>query len=354
MQPHIIKKLQNLLDEACENSSECGLQLAIFVNGKPFADLTAGYADAEKKRPVQNNTLFPVFSVGKGILSTVAHRLVRRGTLSYATRIADVWPEYAQNGKQDTLFWHALSHRAGNQNTPWPETLEQLADWDFMCNACANATPAWKPGTKHAYHGITFAWLVGNTLQQADGRPIKQLIQDEVINPLGLQNEMFFGTTDKADENLAEIVLGDAPYSDLHKKTQTDIIRHACIPSFTGYMSARAIAKHYAALLDATTLDHPLLDDDTLQNAAIVRRLPGDEPAPNAWSKHGLGYVCSGFPEEIGRILGHGGALGAEGFIDRKSHIAFGFTRNQTDSKIPNLPLRDAISDVLGLPHRHW
>ena len=105
MQPHIIKKLQNLLDEACENSSECGLQLAIFVNGNPFADLTAGYADAEKKRPVQNNTLFPVFSVGKGILSTVAHRLVERGTLSYATRIADVWPEYAQNGKQEQMVF---------------------------------------------------------------------------------------------------------------------------------------------------------------------------------------------------------------------------------------------------------
>ena len=352
MNDSLIAQLQALLDQAVADGSELGLQLALYEHGQPVASLVAGFADAQRRRPIREDTLFPVFSVGKGVLATLAHRLVQRGTLSYATRVADVWPEFAAHGKQDVLFWHLLAHRAGLQHFPWPETDDQLADWDTCCRLVADMTPAWQPSTRHAYHAISFAWLVGNTLARADGRTLPQLLHDEITAPLHLQDELYFGTDMTMDTRIPDLVPRQGNLGELAAKMASPTIRHACIPSFNGCMSARAIARHYAALLDPVDgLDAPLLNPDTLDNAAHVRRLPDDQPLPGSWATHGLGYICHNASTDL---IGHGGALGAEGFLVRSRHLAVGFTRNVQSPDIPRLPLRDAISDLLELPHRHW
>ena len=57
---------------------------------------------------------------------------------------------------------------------------------------------------------------------------------------------------------------------------------------------------------------------------------------------------------ETSAVFGHGGALGGEGFVDREKGIAVGFVKNHVTATHPVHPVRDQISEALGIPLRHW
>ena len=79
-----------------------------------LVDLSAGRQGPLDHRPVKPSTVFCVFSAGKAICSTAVHILVDRGLLRYDQRVADLWPEFARNGKEDTTVrkeFHATRRR---------------------------------------------------------------------------------------------------------------------------------------------------------------------------------------------------------------------------------------------------
>ena len=71
--------LQGILDDAVASGEECGCQLTIFRHGRLVAQLCAGFVDAARTKPVAADTLFPIFSVGKGMMTTAFHCLVEDG-----------------------------------------------------------------------------------------------------------------------------------------------------------------------------------------------------------------------------------------------------------------------------------
>ena len=54
-----------------------------------------------------------VFSVTKGMASTVIHRLADRGLIDYDSPVAEYWPEFGANGKADITVREVMRHRAG-------------------------------------------------------------------------------------------------------------------------------------------------------------------------------------------------------------------------------------------------
>lgn len=350
-----VKKLQSLLDAAVASGEECGCQLAVYCRGKLEADLCAGTTTPAGDTPVTPDSLFPVFSVGKAILSTAAHRLVEKGTLTYSTRLGDLWPEVDCAGKEKLLLWHILTHRGALFRDPEWKNYEELANWPLMCSRMAAMRPAWEPGTRCHYHPHTFAWLLGEPLSRADGRTLPQILKGEVIAPLGLEKEMYFGMDGDAASRIVPLdpshFFGDAEYV---RRIASPVIQKACIPSFNGIMSARAIAGHYAAL-DGEINGIRLLKPETVANASITRRAADDPVDPDdCWPRFGLGYVTFGFENDLSGLIGHGGAIGSEGLLDRRRHLALGFTKNRLNPRHPNHALRDRIAAELGLPVRHW
>src|SRR5688572_14663753 len=78
----IQKKLQSLLDTVIADGRERGMQLAVYQNGKLIVDAWAGHMDPDKAKPVVADTLFPVFSVTKGIATTAAQMAVEKGLIT--------------------------------------------------------------------------------------------------------------------------------------------------------------------------------------------------------------------------------------------------------------------------------
>src|ERR1700674_4110150 len=199
------KQVQSAIDELVESGAERGIQVAVYRRGEQVVDAAAGVADPSTGRPVKSDTPFYNFSICKGAASTVAHVLAERGMFGYDTPVVELWPEFGAHSKEKVTVRHVLSHTAGVPGIPLTTTMEDLCDWDKMCAAIADSELWWQPGTKIGYHASTFGYLVGEIVRRAPGKPISQVLLDEVSSPLGVGNELYFGMPRSAQHRLATL-----------------------------------------------------------------------------------------------------------------------------------------------------
>jgi CubicO group peptidase (beta-lactamase class C family) len=336
-------RIQELLNTLVEEGRERGLQLAVYREGRLVIDCWAGWADPDKSIPVTGDTLFPVFSTSKGVTATIIHRLVEQGTLAYDTPISHYWPEFAARGKGAITLRQALNHSSGIPQMPGGMTIAEMCDWDTICAAVADLEPLWEPGTRQEYHAMTYGWILGETARRADGRPFETLLEEEIRRPLGTP-DIYMGIPDEVEPRVALLEEHDRPPSvDLPPDARPQSVpnwvgplsvymnrpdaRRAAGPGSNGIMTARAIAKHYAALLPGGVEGIELLPESRVKEAATLSPAANPYPDAPALSK-GLGY--SVVLDEHGKLyrFGHAGYGGAEGFAIPAYKVAVGFAKN--------------------------
>ena len=91
-----------------------------------------------------------------------------RGWLDYDERVATYWPEFGQNGKEQITVRQLLAHQAGLPVIDVPLDAEKLADLGGVAEAIAAQRPAWEPGTRHGYHGLSLGWYEGELIRRVD------------------------------------------------------------------------------------------------------------------------------------------------------------------------------------------
>jgi CubicO group peptidase (beta-lactamase class C family) len=341
--------VQALLEQLVAGGAARGLQAAVYRRGVPVVDAAAGVADPATGRPVTPDTPFWSASTAKGVAATVVHVLAERGVLDYDTPLVAWWPEFGAHGKSTVTLRHVLTHSAGLPALPADTTVEDLCDWPRMCAKLAAAELWWEPGTKTAYHSHTFGYLLGEVVRRATGRPISQVLAAEVAGPLGVAGELYFGVpaadlhrlarmedSPGWEETVAELpddspllrlvpraVLPTAAYAN-----RADVLT-ADIPS-TGTLTARAVARMYAALLgpvDGTRL----VSRRRLREISATALSGVDEVFGNtcAWA---LGYPI-GWPTDPARTTAFGmpGLGGSGAYADRATATTFALNTNYLD-----------------------
>jgi CubicO group peptidase (beta-lactamase class C family) len=128
-----------------------------------------------------------VHSATKGLAAMTLAIAHSRGWLDYDDRVATYWPEFAQNGKQPITVRQLLAHQAGLFAFDEPVDRSVVADLDRLAAVMARHKPAWQPGTRQGYHGLTLGFYEGELLRRVDPsrRSLGQFFQDEVATPLG-------------------------------------------------------------------------------------------------------------------------------------------------------------------------
>ncbi len=162
-------KMRAVLETIVANTTEIGLQVAAYLDGKLVIDTWAGLADEATKAPVNGDTMFMLSSTTKGITATCMHLLAEKHKLSYDMPIVKVWPEFGQNGKEAATLRHALSHQTGVPQTPVGYTPDWLPDWDRMCRGIAALKPMFPIGQRTAYHSLNYGHINGEILRRVDG-----------------------------------------------------------------------------------------------------------------------------------------------------------------------------------------
>ncbi|MGW5260846.1 serine hydrolase domain-containing protein [Microbispora sp. NPDC004025] len=326
-----------------------GAALAVYAGGRLVVDLWQGTADADGVRPWERDTVVNVFSASKGMLATLAHLYVQRGLLDLDAPVARYWPEFATS----TTIADLLAHRAGLPAVRRELPPGSLFDWDAMTAALAAESPWWTPGERHGYHAVTFGWLVGEVLRRVGGRPIRDLVRDELGVP-GLWIGLPRSEAGRA-AYLAPPQAGDDPPAALTAAlsepgsitmmafanpaeqltpglANTARWRAAEIPASNGHATARALATLYGRLVScrrrAAGGTGGILGPDVL-GRAVAPRSEGHDKVLLARTRFALGYML---PCEIRpfapnpRAFGHSGSGGALAFADPDAGVAFAYT----------------------------
>ena len=343
------QQVQEAIDGLVESRTERGLQVAVYRHGEQIVDATAGVADHETGRPVASDTPFYAYSTGKGATATVAHVLVEHGLFGYDTRIVELWPEFGAHGKEGATVRHALTHTVGVPGIPADTTPEDVCDWDKMCEVIADSEPWWEPGTKSAYHAYTFGYIVGEIVRRATGKPISQVLREEVAEPLGVADELYFGVPESELGRLARLedaegsaeflasMPDDSPFFKWGPRAtfptaefgnRKDVLM-ADIPA-GGKMTARAMARMYAALLGEVD-DIRLISLERLREVSAPAFNGQDQIMGNRFT-WALGYSMGRIgtdQQETPTVFGMGGVGGSNAFADKATGTAFALTKNR-------------------------
>jgi CubicO group peptidase (beta-lactamase class C family) len=339
--------VQDVLDELVTDGVEQGVQVAAFVDGAMVVDAVAGVADPATGRRVQPDTVFYNFSIGKGAMATLVHQQVDAGAFGYDTPVAQLWPEFARHGKQAITVRQVLDHTAGVPGLPPDSTIDSITDWTAMVAALEDAEPWWEPGTKVGYHAYTFGYLAGEIVRRATGRPLAQVLHDDLAAPIGHPDEIWFGMPESARGSLA--VLTDAPsdvdWSAMEISPDEPMFRAAPPAVFPtaelgndprvigadipagGKVSARALARMYASLLGEVD-GVRLLSAERFREATTVSS-SGPDQVYGDESSWGLGWAA-GVPwdEQARSVFGMAGAGGSWAGVDLDRGLAFAVTKN--------------------------
>src|SRR5438046_8252450 len=371
--PNLQRQVQEAIDEMVEAGTERALQVAVYHGGVQVVDAVAGLADPATGRRMSSETPVYCYSVCKAAASTLMHVLAERGAFDYETKVAEVWPEFGARGKAAVSIRHVLNHTAGVPGIPLTTTIEDLCDWDKMCSAIADAELWWKPGTKIGYHAYTFGYIVGEVIRRVTGKPISQLLREEVSGPLGVERELYFGMPPSEHHRLA--VLEDAPMPPdfqmptmppdlpMFKAAPMSLMPNAAfgnrpdtlaadIPA-GGKTSARAIARMYAALLGK--VDGVQLLTPARLKQATTERVTGQDEVFGMTTTWGLGYsigVPGGNPQDSQTAFGVGGVGGSFAFGDTATGLAFALTKNRltSDFNASSRVIRVVTDAIAGKP----
>ncbi|POO03893.1 Beta-lactamase, class-A [Trema orientale] len=189
-------KLRQLLLELGNADKILGIQVCAYKDGKVIVDTAAGLLGKYDPRPVQPDSLFPVFSVTKGITAGMLHWLVDNGKLKLEENVANIWPEFRSNGKDPIKVHHVLNHTSGLHNAMGDAAKENpllLCDWNECLNCIAKAVPETEPGKEQLYHYLSFGWLCGGIIEHASGKKFQEILEEAFIQPLQIEGELYIG-----------------------------------------------------------------------------------------------------------------------------------------------------------------
>jgi len=372
-----------------EHAGEVGASVCVVHQGEIVVDLWGGTADVDADTPWTADTLVNTFSVSKGVVAHALLVLEDRGELDLDLVVADVWPEFAQAGKQAITLRDILNHRSGVVAVDRPLTLDDIFAWEPVEQA-----PQWEPGTAQGYHAVTWGMLVRAIVPRVVGRSVGTVLR-EVAEPL--QADVFLGVPESELPRCARLVTPTRPqalqtfatrlvqsgldgrfFRNVLLRPRSEAARAVGNPralgafGFTNYdrPDVRAVelawANLHASARGLARIYAPLAADGQAFSVRTVSPQAAARPRePQSWSELDLTMrkpmgFSQGFLKEQATLfspspgwMGHPGTGGCLGYADPDTGTSFGYVMNKmrTNVRSPTaLALSRAVYDCIGVP----
>jgi CubicO group peptidase (beta-lactamase class C family) len=331
-----------------------GGALSVYLHGEPVVDVWTGYADRRGTEYWTADTGAMVWSVSKGMASTVIHRLADRGLIDYDEPVAEHWPEFGANGKADITVRDAMRHRAGLSQLNGVSKAEIL-DHHAMEARIAAAKPNRLLYGHQAYHALTYGWLMSGLARAVTGKGMRELIREELAEPLNTDGLHLGRPPADSPTRAAQILtpqgtfanpvfdlvapriaalefsgaFGSMYFPGMKAVVQREIpFLDGEIPAANGVTTARGLAKMYAAIANGGRIDGTqFLAADLVDRLTAKPCFLPDRNIMVPLSFH-LGYHSVPFPGVMPGF-GHAGLAGSVGWADPATSMSFGFVHNR-------------------------
>jgi len=333
-------KMRNVADGYVAAKKFAGIEWLVEVNGDTFLAGSAGGADADGENPIPHGAIYRLYSMTKPVVSVLALILMEKGKLRLYDMLQQHDPRFAQmrvlTADGDILpatrpitVEDLLTHRSGFTYdfihgchiAQYYREAEIVGDGgvslDDMMGKLADMPLAFQPGSSWRYGVSTDA--LAHVCQRAGGKPLAELLDEHIFEPLGMQDTAFGVSADKLDRlmpmygvgnltglpplDLIPQTLEPMDVDDMYPHDKPDVFQRGGHGLFSTLADYAAFAR---MLIDGKGPDGDPMLSRTTHDMLRANRLPPSmvplKIGPNSMPGNGWGL--------IGRVmLDHGQAL---------------------------------------------
>ena len=378
------KRVVELFHENFTAFEELGASASIWRDGQEVVSMAGGFKDRHKTEPWVADTKVLFWSATKGLSAACLLHACQNHGYSLTTRVAEIWPEFAQAGKGRVTIGQLLSHQAG---VPVLTPVVSALDHAAVAQALAAEAPHWPLGQGHGYHPRTFGYLVDELLRRMTGGiPLRDYWRSEFADPLDL--DVWIGMPQERAAEASSIfpAKNSSPKDDpfyvafmtpssltarafasprgLHSVAAMNTAegRTASLGAFGGVGSAPSLAKFYAMLAEGGMLDGRRFFEPSTMEWMTTTLTQGPDRILLLETAFSAGFMRD--PVDTNgrkvrtnygpswRAFGHPGAGGSIAFADPENRVAFAYVMNQMEPGVlpgpKSLRLIDALYEALG------
>jgi N-acyl-D-amino-acid deacylase len=319
-----------LMEDFLVDNQAPGAALAVSWHGKLVYARGFGWADVDRKEPVQPQSLFRIASITKPFTATAVMHLVETGKLKLDDHAFSLLPftpkllpgqEYESRLDAITIL-ELLQHRGGwdrdkskfdpmfhpveiAKSAGMPPPANQEAIIDYMRGIPLD----FDPGTRYAYSNFGYC-VLGRVIEKVSGMGYEDYVKQTVLNPLGI-TDMKQGHTSLSKRARGEVMYYDRSGRKVMSLMPEDNGRQVTMPY--GGFCLESMDSHGAWIASAPDLIRFLTAFDDVQHcpllnprtaAAMFARPPGaagmtaaNTPAP---SYYGFGWEVRPVPATQG------------------------------------------------------
>jgi CubicO group peptidase (beta-lactamase class C family) len=320
--------------------------------------------------PMARDTIFDVASLTKPVATTTALLwLVHDGALHLDDPVAKHLPAFAERGKEAIRVRHLLAHASGLK--PWRAYHEVLREKERKTGERIVATPAARefivdrtlrsalvhePGEAAVYGDLDFIAL-GALVEAVARRPLDELCQERIFEPLGMRDSFFVRLADgacplpdalrrrvAATENCpwrGRILWGEV--HDPNAFAMGGVAGHAGL-----FSTADDLMRFAQAMVDAWHGRESPLPAALVREFTTPQRLPAGSGWALGWDTPTPGASTSG-QYFSPRSVGHLGFTGTSLWIDFESEAIVVFLTNRVHlvAKRSRFELRPQVHDLV-------
>jgi CubicO group peptidase (beta-lactamase class C family) len=212
------------MQEYIDSGRLAGISTLIIRNGVQVHQENLGFADIENQKPIEENTIYRMFSMSKPITAAALMTLYDEGKFRLDDRVADYIPEfeglkvYDNEGSTyaelegDLTIRHLLTHTSGisyGWGNGFVDSLYRvngIGSWDQelgeQVKKLAGMPLNFQPGTGYVY-GLSID-VAGYLIEVLSGETLDEFLKARVFDPLKMVDTQFHVPEEK-HERFAEL-----------------------------------------------------------------------------------------------------------------------------------------------------
>ena len=355
-------RISALFHENFASFGELGASVCVWQDGREVLSLAGGFQDRAKTGPWIAETPVLFWSATKGLAAACLLHACQEHGVSPLTTVAELWPEFAQAGKERVTIAEMLSHQAGLA------ALSRAADAQdhaAVAAALAAEAPRWPPGAGHGYHPRTFGYLVDEVLRRITAETLREYWRAHFAEPLGI--DVWIGMPPERVAEASSIFpaktappKGDPFYTafltpdsltarafasprGLHSVASMNApeARAASFGAFGGIGTARGLAKFYALLAGGGGWEGRRFFEPSTLAWMTTTLTQGPDRVLQIETAFSAGFMRDPVDADDVKLrahfgpsphaFGHPGAGGSHAFADPDTGISFAYVMNQME-----------------------
>jgi CubicO group peptidase (beta-lactamase class C family) len=367
-----LQLLRDTIQQDIASDQYFGAVCLVARHGKIALEEAYGWSGADHQRKLQLDSVFSLFSLTKAFTTVLTLRAIEQGQFALTTRVVEVIPEFKGGMREKINFFHLLTHMSGLPALWIPKPGMFIDRLDEIISAiCDNIRSIDPPGVKCHYSPLFNHALMGEAVRRCDPhkRSYRQLLQDELLTPLGMTDTAVGLPGDLAGRHIFPDFRGKPPQEHLsrHNNDPQGAFKdeHAEMPWVGGVSTVPDLFKFSEMLRRGGIYNNHRILSPAMINLATQNHT-GDKPNElykavalnHGWEPYpayiGLGFCLRGdtvCPNLFGtlttaRTYGNYGSGSTLFWVDPVTDVSFVYLSAGIMQQAPNIERFQRLSDL--------